>query len=438
MLLEFKFENYKSFADECVFSMIPAQKQKGLDYSIIEKIIDRKKYKALSSAVIYGPNAAGKTNIIGAMETFKNIILRGNIRNDEKNESPNLASYTLEMIPCCFNKRVKPVSFSIRFIDHNLCFDYSLKLDIGKFFSKKRNRRILEETLLVNENLIFSRTNTLIIDNLDKIKKYLVENYISDANIKMLAESNLNPEELFLVNGFKNIYSNKLYSIINNWIKDKFIVIYGAVDMYTIPVAAKNEKKYTDQFINNIARTFGINSNKISYIKENNRITPYSIVDVSGKFEACIPLQIFESYGTYRFINEFPWVLEALQTGGTLVVDEFDASIHPMVMMNIINIFHNDEININKAQLIFNTHNPIFLDGKLFRRDEIKFVERNDETRKSIHYALSDFKTGTDGVRKSEDYMKNYFVSKYGAIKSIDFTSLIESLIKPIKDVEDD
>ena len=109
--------------------------------------------------------------------------------------------------------------------------------------------------------------------------------------------------------------------------------------------------------------------------------------------------------------------------GSTLVIDELDASIHPMAIMNIINIFHNDEINKNGAQLIFNTHNPIFLNNALLRRDEIKFVEKEDKG--SIQYSLSDFGTnGSNGVRNTEDYMKNYFVNKYGAIKDIDFSDI--------------
>ncbi len=100
--------------------------------------------------------------------------------------------------------------------------------------------------------------------------------------------------------------------------------------------------------------------------------------------------------------------------------------------MNIISIFHNDEININHAQHIFNTHNPIFLDASLFRRDEIKFVER-DSLNHSIHYSLSDFKT-TSGTRNGEDYMNNYFISKYGIIKEIDFTPILKEIINSSKD----
>ena len=126
----------------------------------------------------------------------------------------------------------------------------------------------------------------------------------------------------------------------------------------------------------------------------------------------------------------FPLVIKAIQTGGTLVVDEFDASIHPMALMSIINVFHNDDINIHHAQLIFNTHNPIFLNSNLFRRDEIKFVERDDDSHQSILYALSDFgTTGDKGVRKHEDYMSKYFISQYGAIKDIDFTPIFEEIL---------
>ena len=117
----------------------------------------------------------------------------------------------------------------------------------------------------------------------------------------------------------------------------------------------------------------------------------------------------------------------AINNGATLAIDELDASIHPMAIMNIINIFHNDEINKKGAQLIFNTHNPIFLNNSLLRRDEIKFVDKEENG--SIHYSLSDFKTnGEKGVRNTEDYMKNYFINKYGAIKNIDFSDIFNNM----------
>ena len=89
-----------------------------------------------------------------------------------------------------------------------------------------------------------------------------------------------------------------------------------------------------------------------------------------------------------------------------------------------------DRININHAQLVFNTHNPIFLNSNIYRRDEINFVERDEETHYSSHYTLADFGTsGSAGVRKNEDYMKNYFVNRYGAISDIDFSPVFEEIL---------
>ena len=94
------------------------------------------------------------------------------------------------------------------------------------------------------------------------------------------------------------------------------------------------------------------------------------------------------------------------------------------------------DINIIIMKNINNTHNPIFLNSNLFRRDEIKFVERDDESHYSSLYALSDFGTsGERGVRMHEDYMKNYFISQYGALKDIDFTPIFEEIIATEREV---
>ena len=102
--------------------------------------------------------------------------------------------------------------------------------------------------------------------------------------------------------------------------------------------------------------------------------------------------------------------------------------------MNIISLFHNDEINVNKAQLIFNTHNPIYLNNAIFRRDEIKFVEKELDTHESILYSLSDFGTkGENGVRNTTDYIKNYFMNKYGAIVNIDYSDIFKQAMRVTK-----
>lgn len=442
MLLEFKTKNYKSFAEEASFSMIAAPKQKGLDYSLMKTRVKGKEIKALSSSVIYGPNAAGKTNIIGSMDVLRAIVLRGNIRNSEEKSSPNPAAAALELIPNNNETESKPVCFEIEFYEEDeennkFKIHYELTIELGDFLDEKYQRKIVGEVLEVNGEGVFQRTeHDLRIQNLKIIKEYLSDITEQNADsVYEIARNSLNQEELFLTNGFKLIYSQKFTKLMLDWFTNKFMVIYRADSMQLIKRFADPKKKavYIEKTTDEAARLFGINSNAVGYVVSENEPEAklYSVFkNMKNQKATAIAADIFESYGTIRFINMFPLVIKAIQTGGTLVVDEFDASIHPMALMSIINVFHNDDVNIHHAQLIFNTHNPIFLNSNLFRRDEIKFVERDDDTHNSVLYALSDFgTTGDKGVRKHEDYMSKYFISQYGAIKDIDFTPIFEEII---------
>ena len=433
MLLQFKTENFKSFLDEMNFSMTPAPKQKDLEYSILEHKIGNKTYKGLCSAIIYGPNASGKTNIISAMDVFKEIVLKGNIRNSDELRSPNISEGKLELIPNNLNRYPKPTKFYIRFVEGELLVEYELKIDLGLFLDRNYQRKIEFESLRINDKTIYERTDRIEFFNLKSIEKYLITEFReNEDSAKAIARNNLNETELFLTNGFKMMFSSKIVSFILEWFEEKFIVIYRA-DAAEIKSKLDNTeggKIFINRTTNDAAKLFGINSHALGYVVPEDGGEPQlcSIFKDNG---VAIPAKHFESYGTVRFINIFPLILKALVEGSVLVLDEFDANIHPMALMNIINIFHDDDINKKNAQLIFNTHNPIFLNANIVRRDEIKFVERDDETHLSTHYSLSDFKTsGSNGVRKADDYLKHYFLGRYGAVKDIDFYDLFETLIK--------
>ncbi len=437
MLLNFKVRNYKSFLDETEFSMEAAPKQSGLDYSLWKAKVKKRVIKGLSSSVIYGPNASGKTNIIGAMDTLRSIVLRGNLKNADEKTSPNPAAEVLELIPNNMTEEAQPVEFSIEFFEKEMLFHYYLKLDLGRFLDNEYERKILTERLAVDDDIIFNRDEKLEVCNLNTIERHLSESVnLGQEGIAQIAKNSLNEKELFLVNGFKLLYSQELVDIIVGWFTNKFMVIYRADSIQLIKRFTDPQKKtvYIEKTTDKAAKLFGINSNGIGYVVSKDESNPKlsSVFKYeNGEKIITMPAELFESYGTIRFINIFPLVIKAITTGATLVVDEFDASIHPMALMNIINIFHNDEINIHHAQLIFNTHNPIFLNSNLFRRDEIKFVERDDESHFSTLYALSDFgTTGDKGVRKHDDYMRHYFVSEYGAIKDIDFTPIFEEIME--------
>ncbi len=87
-----------------------------------------------------------------------------------------------------------------------------------------------------------------------------------------------------------------------------------------------------------------------------------------------------------------------------------------MLVRNFLLAFLNPEMNTNHAQLIFTTHDTWQLSNQLLRRDEIWFTEK-DEQGVSKLYSLSDFADESGaGIRKDENYEKNYLIGRYGAI----------------------
>ena len=439
MLLEFRFQNYKSFREETSFSMMAAPKQKGLDYSLFNIKKHGKDIKGLCSSVIYGSNAAGKTTVVGAMDTFRSIILRGNIRNSEDINSPNHAASNLSLVPNQMLTEPEPVEFFIDFVVDKFRVQYGVVMDLGLFLDAKYERKILSEVLTVNGNMIFERKHlgsksvSLKVEPCKDVATLFSKTAKADnASAVMIAMEGLDGEELFLTGGFKLIFSQALVKMITDWFTNQFIVVYRA-DAAHLERRFSNPKEnsiYVSETLNNAINLFGVNANPVGYtMDKDSEAKLVSLIHTGDNQSVALPADIYESFGTIRFINLFPLVIRALRTGATLVVDEFDASIHPIALMNILNLFHNDEINIHHAQLIFNTHNPIFLNANLLRRDEIKFVERDPEDHTSTLFALSDFGTaGENGVSKNDDYLKSYLANQYGGIADVDFSSFFEKL----------
>ena len=362
------------------------------------------------------------------MDTFKKIILRGHINNITDSDI-NASANNLELIPNVHSD--EPTFFEIKFTTENYFVDYILEIDLGSFLDEKYERKVVSENLIINNKSVFNRSFQKIeVSNTKYLnKKTRNNNIFTIAN--EIANYSAKETDIFLTNGFKTIFNSKLVSEITNWFENNLKIFIRADAIRANPFINNHKQLdyFFDKHIDDALNEFGVHNSKVAYkAEENNETRLVSIIEVKNSIRA-IPADFFESYGTQRFINEFPLILSAFKNGGTLIVDEFDASLHPMALMSIINAFHNDELNINHAQLIFNTHNPIFLNHSLFRRDEIKFVEFENDT--SVTYSLSDFNTSeTSGTRTNSDYMKNYFVNRYGAISDIDFSDVIASIVK--------
>ena len=112
-----------------------------------------------------------------------------------------------------------------------------------------------------------------------------------------------------------------------------------------------------------------------------------------------------------------------IAVGGLLMIDEMDQAIHPEIMKGIIALFGNPDVNKNGAQLIFTSHNPIFMDHDLLRRDQILFCERDIDTYVSALHSLGDF--GSVSVRNDQSFMRNYFKGRYGRLPYIDLEAIL-------------
>lgn len=429
MLLKFTFSNFKSFRDENTVSMEPVVKQKDLTCSILRQETAKGECQGLCSSVFYGPNASGKSSIVCALHVLKMIVLRGNIRNKTDVPDSDIASQRLELIPSRSSNGPKPIGFSIVFCHQGHLYSYSLSFSIGTFMDMNAKRSVTEEELSVDGNVAFRRKQGSPLEI-----PFSGNGKLSDKDrmvLRSASTSNLDGQELFLTGGFKSSYAAGQVAAIQDWFENQLLVFYHSNTLYSGPVfdAGSPDKVRVASLKGPVLTTFGITGNSLGYFTPQGEtkamlcsIIP-SLQDPSKSF--VIPAETFESLGTTRFMSLFPILKDAIGKGKTLVIDGFDASLDPSVVMSVIKVFHNNGINRHGAQLLFSTQNPLYLRGELFRRDEIKFVDRDGETQASTLYSLSDFPTtGGNAVRKGEDYMGNYLSGKYGAVRQTDLSPL--------------
>ena len=147
--------------------------------------------------------------------------------------------------------------------------------------------------------------------------------------------------------------------------------------------------------------------------KENDRIEVFT-KHVVDEYEA--ELNLFdESSGTKKLFGLLPFIAKSLLKGTTLVIDELDAKIHPVLLKYLIMTFSNMEKNKKGAQLIFTSHDLSTMNSEVFRRDEIWFVAKGNRQNSKL-YSLVEFKNKKgESVRKDAKFDKQYLEGKYGA-----------------------
>lgn len=139
-----------------------------------------------------------------------------------------------------------------------------------------------------------------------------------------------------------------------------------------------------------------------------------------GKSMCTIPLET-ESSGTLKMFALYQYLMDVMDNGGVLFVDELNSKLHPLLVRMIVTLFFNKKINTKNAQLIFTSHDSWQLNNHSLRRDEIWFAEKDDKGISTL-YSLVDFvDENGDKIRKDENVQKNYLLGKYGAIPRLTF-----------------
>lgn len=414
MLLEFSFKNFKSYADECLFSMVA-----NIDKSLENNLIINGKDRISKTRIIYGANASGKTSFINALEFIKYFATVSNTFVDKSK---------ILVIPYKFRKDYLniPSEFSLVFVKNNIKYRYSFSCTFEKVISEKLD--IYNSTKPTN---IFTRTNTdeykfnSDIKLLNEIKTKNTKNKLFLLTAATWNYEKVKPVVDFLLNDIIVLHDisqptkyNINYIIENNDLEEykKFCLDFlnnADISISDFKINTKKVKELVKETenINNLINF--IANNNLDQIREINEMDAFNIKTIH-KVENNIDYQLElneESSGTQQLFHFAPALFYAFKDGKVLLIDEIDKSLHPLLVEYIIKKFHDLK---NNAQLICSTHDTYLLNLELFRRDEIWFTDRNDISTSTEMYSLSDF-----SPRKNENIEKAYLLGRYGGIPFI-------------------
>jgi len=414
MLLQFYFSNYRSFEGEGILDMRASGSNELSSH--VRKSLNE---KILPVTAIYGANASGKSSAFKAFLFMRHLVIFSLAFSEGEKENP---FNKLKVDTFKFSEnREKPSEFEINYIDKKgkkeLYYNYGFKID---------NSGILEEYLASNTKTgvkrnedytyIFKRKRSqkLYLDSsIEKFRENL-EISLKDKTLLVSLGAKLNINEFirvrtWFINAEVINFSNSLYGVfLENTLPDNII-------------ESEEVRKNLVSFINSFDDSIiDIEVEKISAIDESDSDN-YRVFTVHKSDKGTSTARISmneESSGTKKMFSLYQTLLDVLEKGTVFFADELDIKLHPLLMRNILLTFTDKEKNPNNAQLIFTTHNTIYMDMNLLRRDEIWFVEKDNGV--SNLYSLDDI-TNEKGekVRKDSNYEKHYLLGNYGAIPNL-------------------
>jgi len=441
MFVQFNVANFLSFKDSATFSVVgytPIKEHESDEHSSSVFYEPTGKTKLLKSSVLYGANGSGKSNLLSAMGFFRSFILTS---SNEKQADDEIKVLQFLLSSETDNK---PSSFEMIFYVGDVRFRFGFEADKEKIHS---------EWLFSLKNEVSAKETKLFTREFQEI----TSNRLSFKEGKGL-EDKTRPNALFLSTVAQ--LNGEIATQILKWFKTDFNIVSGlenTTTSYTVSKFQKdaNFKKIVIEFFKSIQIGF----DDIEIIEENDiigkslRNIPSELSDEMddvltalkklqkkarksensdveakqisintlhkkyNKIEEFVEYEIIdfglESKGTRKLFSLLGPIIDTIQNGKILVVDELDSRLHTLLTMELIKFFHS-KVN-KKAQLIFASHDTNLLRKDIFRRDQIWFTEKNKIGATDL-YSLVEYKVNQATVRNDASFEKDYLLGKYGAI----------------------
>ena len=393
MLCQFTVKNFKSIRDEVTFDMQAAAISEYEDRIIKDK--DEELYLPVSA--VYGPNGGGKSNVLEALHSLVTKVLRP-LYATSNNEEIAMKMKKLVIEPFAFDEgtRNEPTEFELFFRTEMAEYRYELTV----------KKEVIEYERLDRIKLETGRKSALFERDEDEIT-------LKGAFARLKTSDELS-DTLPLLSYLGITYSkNEVVQDVLDWFDEEIDFLNYGNPMQELRMAiSKSEdvKKLILQMIQEM--DLDIVDFRVEE-KENDRIEVFT-KHVVDEYEA--ELNLFdESSGTKKLFGLLPFIAKSLLRGTTLVIDELDAKIHPVLLKYLIMTFSNMEKNKKGAQLIFTSHDLSTMNSEVFRRDEIWFVAKGNRQNSKL-YSLVEFKNKKgESVRKDAKFDKQYLEGKYGA-----------------------
>ncbi len=392
MLCQFSVKNYKSIREEITFDMQAA----AISEHTNQVIFDRDGQQFLPVSVIYGPNGGGKSNVLKSL-----LALNGKVLKSVH------ASRGSENVYAAGNVEIKPFAFDEAMKDSPTEFELFFRTELAEY------RYVLH---VKHEIVVFESLDRIKMETGRRSALFVREgNNIELKGVfaKLKISEDLS-ETLPLLSYMGITYrKNEVIDDVLDWFEDSIDFLNYGNPKQELRTAIANSET-VKSLILDMFHEMGLDIEDFRIEeKGDGGIEVYTEHVVDGYRNELTLAE--ESSGTKKIFGLLPFIVNSLAVGTTLIVDELDAKVHPVLLKYMIQLFTNLEINRKGAQLIFTSHDLSTMTNELFRRDEIWFVAKGNEQNSQL-YSLVEFKNKEgEGVRKDAKYDKQYLEGKYGA-----------------------